>query len=236
MDNVSKSGHRILLLEDEFIIADTLVRQLERNRHTVVGQAISYKEAVDLYHSTQPDLALLDIRVAGDKTGVDFAHYLRDQQPAIPFVFLTSQVDISHLEQVKATLPAGCLSKPIQLKSLLATIEVAMFNHLSRPMTDKVVTLRDGRASHRVPLNSIEYVEADHVYVRVYLTDSSSLVLRNTLSDLVSELGEKTLVQTHRSYAVNPDKVTRYDRDYVYVRDKQVPISRARRQSVIERL
>ncbi|WP_198664752.1 LytR/AlgR family response regulator transcription factor [Lewinella sp. IMCC34191] len=236
MQHEKTRGYRILILEDEFIITDTLARQLRRNRHTVVGQAISYEEARTLYHREQPDLALLDIRVAGDKSGIDFAHFLREQSPSIPFVFLTSQVDSGYLERVKATLPAGCLSKPIQLNSLLATIEVAMFNHQSRTTIDRLVTLRDGRATHRVPLNAIEYVEADHVYVKVHLADSSNLVLRNTLSDLLNEVGEQTLVQTHRSYAVNPEKITRYDRDFVYVRDKQLPISRSRRQSVIERL
>ncbi|PPK86196.1 LytTR family two component transcriptional regulator [Neolewinella xylanilytica] len=236
MDNFSTTGYRILILEDEFIIAETLTRQLERNHHVVVGQAISYAEAVSLFHDQQPDLALLDIRVSGNKTGIDFAHYLRAQEPGIPFIFLTSQVDAGYLDRVKQTMPSGCLSKPIQLKSLLATIEVAIFNHLSQRAVCEVVTLRDGRATHRVPLNTIEYVEADHVYVKVHLSDNSNLVLRNTLSDLVSQLGQENLLQTHRSYAVNPQKITRYDRDFVYLREKQVPVSRGRRASVENRL
>ncbi len=225
-----------MILEDEFIIADTLSRHLRRNDHLVVGQALSYEEAVRLYHGENPDLALLDIRISGEKDGIDFAHYLRSQTPTIPFIFLTSQVDEGYIDRVKQTRPSGYLSKPIQIKSLLATIEVAMFNHQSREPVQEVVSLRDGRATHRVPLDTIEYLEADHVYVRIYLSDKTSLVIRNTLGDLISELGEKHILQTHRSYAVNPRKITRYDKDYVYLGDKQVPVSRARRQSVAERL
>lgn len=236
MEGKTRQGYRILLLEDEFVIAETLTRQLERNGHRVVSQAISYAEAVDLLHRTDPEVALLDIRLSGEKTGIDFAHYLRSLPEPIPFIFLTSQMDAKHIEQVKETLPSGYLGKPVQVDSLLATIEVVMHNRRAQRAAAPVVTLRDGKATHRVPVDKLEYVEADHVYVKVYLSDGGSLVLRNTLSDLVRELGEDRLLQTHRSFAVNPQKVTRYDKDYVYIRDTRIPVSRSRRQEVSRRM
>ena len=236
MEGNQKNGYRILLLEDEFIIAETLRRHLDRNGHRVVGQAVSYAEAVNLVDREDPEVALLDIRVSGSKTGIDFAYYLRAMPEPIPFIFLTSQMDTAYVDQVKQTQPSGYLGKPIQIESLLATIEVVMHNFRSRRTPAPLLALYDGKATHRVPADKLDYVEADHVYVKVYLSDGSSLVLRNTLSDLVRDLGNDYLLQTHRSFAVNPQKITRYDKDYVYIHDVRIPVSRSRRQEVSRRL
>ena len=236
MERKANNGYRILLLEDEFIIAETIKRHLERHGHRVVRQAISYLEAVEGVHHDAPELALLDIRVSGVKTGIDFAHYLRSLPRPIPFIFLTSQMDAQYIEQVKLTMPSGYLGKPVQVESLLATIEVAMHNHRAHPTPARLVTLHDGKATHRIPEDGIEYVEADHVYVKVHLSDGSSLVLRSTLSDLVNELGDDVLLQTHRSYAVNPRKITRYEKDFVFLGALRIPVSRGRRQEVSRRL
>lgn len=228
--------YRIVILEDEFIIAESLARHLRKHKHEVIGYAISFEEARELCEREPPDIFLLDIRVSGPRNGIDFAHYLREHHPQIPFIFLTSQVDTGYLDAVMKTMPSGCLSKPIQVKSLLATIEIAMFNHRSRKNPKRVLSLRDGKSTHRIQLDQISYVEADHVYVVVHLVDESDLTLRIALSDLIAEVGEDVLLQTHRSFAVNPAHVNRYERDHVYIGNRAVPVSRGRRQSVAARL
>ena len=236
MEAKPKQGYRILLLEDEFIIAETLRRHLERNGHQVVRQAISFAEAVDGLRLDDPELALLDIRVSGDKSGIDFARHLRTLPRPMPFIFLTSQMDVKHIDEVKQTMPSGYLGKPVQVDSLLATIEVVMHNHRTQATPTELITLHDGKTTHRIPADTLEYVEADHVYVRVHLADGSSLMLRSTLGDLVRELGDGCLLQTHRSYAVNPGKITRYEKEFVYVGHSRIPVSRSRRQEVSSRL
>ncbi|NJB85086.1 DNA-binding LytR/AlgR family response regulator [Lewinella marina] len=236
MTTPPQSGYNILILEDEVIIADTLARHLTRNGHHVVGTAISYEDAVRLYEETHPDLALLDIRIDGPKSGVDFAHFLRGQPRPIPFIFLTSQTDAHHIAQVRETFPKGYLSKPIQVGSLLATVEVAMHNHRADADKPDTVVLRDGRHTYRLPVESITYLQASHVYVRVNLVDQPVIMLRSTLSDLIEELGEEQFLQTHRSYVVNLAHVTRYDKESIYVNNKAIPVSRTRRSKVLSRL
>ena len=227
---------RILLLEDEFIISDMLAGHLRRGGYAIAGQAKSYDEAVGICAQELPDLALLDIRIRGKKSGIDFAHFLKDRYPAVPYIFLTSQADKGNMEAVTRTRPSGCLSKPIQIPSLLAMIEITLFNHRSREDAPRIVSLRDGKATHRVVVNDITFLEADHVYVVVHFRDRSTLMLRTSLGDLTADLGTSAILQTHRSYAVNLAHVTRYEREHVYVGNQAIPVSRSRRGDVFDRL
>ncbi|MCP9237642.1 LytTR family DNA-binding domain-containing protein [Lewinella sp. JB7] len=229
-------GYRVLVLEDEFIIADSIERNLRRNGHTVTGKPISYEEAVELYEADRPDLALIDVRLSGELTGIDFAHYLNEQPDPIPFVYLTSQMDGHTLDLAKETFPAGYLSKPVQIPSLLSTITVAMHNHQSDTGAAETVTLRDGRETHVLDTSTITYLEADHVYLKLHLVDRAPLVLRSSLSDLLHQLPDTDFVQTHRSYAVNLKSVTRYNKDRLHIGSDEIPISRSRRQEVFARL
>lgn len=234
--NTPSSSSGILILEDEFIISDMLAGHLRRGGYEIAGQAKSFTEAATICHDCLPDLALLDIRISGDRTGIEFAHYLRDNHPSVPYIFLTSQADKGNMDAVTRTRPSGCLSKPIQIRSLLSMIEIALFNHRSREQTSRCVHLRDGKATHRVMVNEITYLEADHVYVVVHFRDRSTLMLRTSLSELTAEIGDGKIMQTHRSYAVNLVHVTRFEREQLYVGDRAIPVSRSRRSEVFERL
>ncbi len=226
-------SYRVLIVEDEFLIADSIARHLSRRGHTVVGKAISYEDARELYLKEQPHIALLDIRLSGDKTGVDVARFLNGQPVPIPFIYLTSQSDPNTVDLAKDTFPSGFLSKPVQMDSMLSMVAITMHNHRARSK-EATVTLRDGRVSHVLQLEHILYLQADHVYVHVTLLEQATLVFRSTLGDLIDEIGT-TMVQTHRSFAVNPSRVTRYTGDYVYIGEKEIPVSRSRRKAVAER-
>ncbi len=227
-------SYRVLIVEDEFLIADSIARHLARRNHVVVGKAISYDEAVVAYHRERPDLSLIDIRLSGSRNGIDVARYLRQQPWPIPFIYLTSQSDPATVDLAKDTFPSGFLSKPIQMESLLSMVSITMHNHrvVKRETT---VTLRDGRVSYVLQLDDIQYLQADHVYVQVKLVNQPTLVFRSALTELVAQIGDEML-QTHRSYAVNPRCITRFTGEFVYVGDMEIPVSRSRRKEVTDRL
>ena len=77
----------ILIVEDEILIADTIKRYLLKQGHNVAGIAINFDEAKDLYLETKPDLALLDIRLSGNKSGIDVAEFLHQQNQKIPLMY-----------------------------------------------------------------------------------------------------------------------------------------------------
>jgi DNA-binding LytR/AlgR family response regulator len=227
---------RILIIEDEVLIADTLRRYLEKYGYEVVGHAISYQEAVTLYESLLPDLCLVDIRLSGDKTGIDFAQFLHARTEAPLFVFLTSQLDRRHLDAAKATFPAAYLSKPIQKETLYTTIEIAVSNYEAQSQAKETIRLYNGRQYYQVPIEDIMYLRADHNYVHIELANHKAVLQRSSLRETLEQLPEGLFVQTHRSYAVNLRKVSSWDNDYLYVEDNAIPISRGRRKEVVDML
>ena len=147
---------KILIVEDEILIANTISRYLNSKDYEVVGIAISYEESIALLNNQQTDLALLDIRLNGEKTGIDVAHYIKDNLK-IPHIFLTSQYDSLALEAAKSTFPSGYLSKPMQKETLHSTIEIALFNYQQTKVEDQeqILTLTSGSEKHKVSTNKV---------------------------------------------------------------------------------
>ncbi|RYG03010.1 MAG: response regulator [Chitinophagaceae bacterium] len=117
----------ILIVEDEFIVANDLKMTLEKEGYVVIGIAPSFKVASALIQTKQPDLVLLDIHLKGKQTGIEFAGILRKQN--IAFVYLSANSDQQVLEAAKATEPYGFLVKPFREKDLLVTLDIALYRH-----------------------------------------------------------------------------------------------------------
>lgn len=119
---------KILIVEDEGIIAADIEMTLQGLGYSVVGTAWNGDLALDLIASTQPDLALLDITIQGSLSGIDLAMIIKEKY-SFPYVFLTSHSDITTLNQVKQTLPYGYIVKPYADHDLRSTIELALFKY-----------------------------------------------------------------------------------------------------------
>jgi len=83
----------VLIVEDELLIAETIKLYLQERDHKVVGIAISYDEATALIESERPDIALIDIRLYGEKSGIDVANFIKKTGRPVPFVIVSSQYD-----------------------------------------------------------------------------------------------------------------------------------------------
>jgi diguanylate cyclase (GGDEF)-like protein len=119
---------RVLVVEDERIVALDLRGALESLGYTVVGTAATADEALRVVDERHPDLVLMDIRIAGPSDGIQAAGILRARYQ-LPVVYLTANADTSMLERALATEPAGYLVKPYNPHSLRTTIEVALRRH-----------------------------------------------------------------------------------------------------------
>jgi len=116
---------RIIIVEDEAIIADEIELMLEMMGHEVVGNVQNGDKAEDVFNSQKPDLALLDITIKGSLNGIDLAKIIREKY-RFPFVFLTSHSDKTTLSAVKTTFPYGYIVKPFTQQNLMTTIELAL--------------------------------------------------------------------------------------------------------------
>jgi diguanylate cyclase (GGDEF)-like protein len=119
---------RLLIVEDECIVAFDLTVTLEDMGYAVVATAASSDEALRAADAECPDLVLMDINIAGPMDGIQAGCLLRNRH-GIPLVYLTANVDVTTLSRALATEPDGYLVKPYNEHSLRTTIEVAFCKH-----------------------------------------------------------------------------------------------------------
>ncbi|MBU4259376.1 MAG: response regulator, partial [Desulfobacteraceae bacterium] len=122
------SDTRILVVEDEGIIAKDIKNILSFLGYSVIGIASSGEEAIEKAMEMHPDLVLMDIVLEGDMDGVKAAEHIRDRFD-IPVVYLTAYSDDTTLQRAKITEPYGYILKPFQERELYTTIEMALYKH-----------------------------------------------------------------------------------------------------------
>ena len=121
---------KIIIVEDEAIIADEIQMMLELMGHEVVANIQNGDWALDAFALKNPDLVLLDITIKGSRNGIDMARLIREKYN-FPFVFLTSHSDMGTLSEVKTTYPYGYIVKPFTQQNLLTAIELALHQYAS---------------------------------------------------------------------------------------------------------
>ena len=119
---------RILVVEDEGLVARDIQVRLESLGYTVPAVASYGEEAVDKSVEAQPDLVLMNIKLRGDIDGVEAAGQIRDRLD-IPVVYVTGYADDATLQRAKITEPFGYILKPFETRELHATIVMALYRH-----------------------------------------------------------------------------------------------------------
>ena len=119
---------KILVVEDESIIALNIKKKLKGFGYTVPAIAATGEEAIKMAEITFPDLILMDVRLKGDMNGVEAAEEIRKSFD-IPVIYLTAYSDDEVLEEAKKTEPYGYIVKPFKANDLHSNIEIALYKH-----------------------------------------------------------------------------------------------------------
>ncbi|MFY7826628.1 MAG: sigma-54-dependent transcriptional regulator [Flectobacillus sp.] len=114
---------KILIVEDEFIVAYDLKLMLTKGGYLVTGIASSVERALQYIEEKKPDWVLIDVILKGDLTGIDLAQILHKRN--IPFLFISANTNHSCLESAKKTQPYGFLVKPFRDKDLFVMLDIA---------------------------------------------------------------------------------------------------------------
>ena len=122
------SPNRILIVDDEVLIARDIKNQLEALGYEAIGHATRGEEAIVLAAKLRPDLVLMDIQLGGAMDGIAAAQAIRTQL-ALPVVFLTAFAADDILERAKLTEPFGYVLKPFEDRDLATQIELALHKH-----------------------------------------------------------------------------------------------------------
>jgi DNA-binding LytR/AlgR family response regulator len=227
----------ILIVEDEIIIAEDIKLSLEDLGYKVIDIVCDYPSALAHIESGLVDMALIDIKIDGHKSGIDIAEYIRKEQN-MPVIFLTSHTDDETLDRAKKVFPEGYLIKPPGIRELRVGIELAISNFFgnhqeSNPRsifandissTDRIF-FRDGSRFVKLKFSSINYIKSSGNYMEVF-TESKTHILRSTLKEILDYLPADLFIQIHKSCVINIECIDIIDNRMVHLKNTKLPIGR----------
>ncbi|MEG4802242.1 EAL domain-containing protein [Microcoleus sp. ARI1-B5] len=129
------SPTKILIVEDESIIAEDISDSLISRGYWITGIVYSGEEAIESVAEYRPDLVLMDVNLQGEIDGITAAAEIRSRFQ-IPVVYLTAYADENTLRRVNATQPFGYIVKPFEDKNLHTTIQLALHRHQYDSLTN----------------------------------------------------------------------------------------------------
>jgi len=150
---------RILIVEDEVVIAMEIEALLQQMGYEVAGQAVRGEEAVGLAAQERPDLVLMDIRLKGEMDGIAAAEAIY-RLYKIPVIFLTAHSDPVTLERAMKTQPYGYILKPFRKNELFTAIEIALYKH-------RALTAEQGLQRELFKLHVIDHVTQYDIYNKI---------------------------------------------------------------------
>ncbi len=238
------SGIRILVVEDDENIAETLSDMLDMLGHQVVEVVNSVDAALDALNSKEVDLALVDIQLSGHKSGIDLAKELT-MYHNIPYVFTSAFADSDIIKEASEQNPYGYLVKPYGRKDINAAIEVALSNFKKKAGSPREVSgggtketglfVRVDSKLVRLNYDDILFVEAKGDYI-IFRTESGDYIVHSTIKNLENYLDPSRFIKVHRSYIVNIEKVVDIDDSNLVINDKIIPVSRRQRAHLLSNI
>lgn len=155
---------KVLIVEDEPVIAENIAMYLNNHDFEVSGIAYDSAEAIDQLKTNTPDAVILDINLDSEQDGIDIAAFINDSF-RIPYLFLTSYSDKTTLERAKAVKPGGYIVKPFNEKTLQASLEIALSNHAAEN-NHHLPSLAMGKINQHLlsPLSEREFEIAQLIY------------------------------------------------------------------------
>lgn len=227
---------KVLVVEDEIIIADNICQFLTDKNYAVLEPALSYDEAIESIEKEAPDLILLDIQLQGDRTGIDLAKKLEESYQ-VPFIYLTSNSDETTMNLAIDTNPSAFLIKPLNKKQLFAAIEIIRRRMNGLQETDEKrrnLFVNNGKEHINILLDDILMVKSENVYVEINLKNGQRILTRSTLAQFIELLNED-FIQTHRSYVVNIKNIGKIGKSGIFIGTHEVPIGNKYRKVFYER-
>lgn len=230
------SALKIGVVEDELVIARTILGTLDELGYSYCGPAINYTEAIEMLENNKPDLLLLDIQLAGKKDGIDVAEKVNELYP-MPFIFLTANSDAETIDRAKKVKPHAYIVKPFSKDDLFAAIEIA-FNNFPGNMANSKdhIFIKDGHIFRKIFLHEILYLESNANYVTVHMLLNKKVMVRSTINDLTEQIDQKNFIRIHRSYSVNINKIEDILPTSIMMQGISIPIGKSYKDDLFKAL
>ena len=248
---------KILIVEDEMVIAANISLQLSELGYEVTGILPRGEEALSHIKIDTPDIILLDIRLKGEMDGIETAQEIQKLY-TIPIIYLTANADEAHFNRAKETHPYAFISKPFKKLDLQRAIELTVdrFSFEKKSVkaekeNGEVLTTTYGNATDfilndrifvrhnekmlKIDIKDILYIEADRNYSRIF-SQGREYLLVMTLKDIDEKLPQHHFLRIHRSYIINLSQIDEVAGTHVVISKKAIPMSKTMRTELLKRL
>jgi len=243
---------KVLIVEDENIVAKDIQRGLEKLGYDVLGTCATGEKAVEDAIALVPDLILMDIMLKGEMTGIEAAENIKSKY-SVPIIYLTAYADEDTLNKAKITEPHGYIIKPFKEVDLKTTIEMALYKHKREEDIKKerdlyysivenkdavdCIYVRSKKQLVKVVFKEIYFVEAFKDYIIIHLKDERYIV-HSSFKNIISKLPEKEFTRTHKSYHIQLDKIKAIEYPNIIIdhEKKYIPIGITYKKEVMKML
>lgn len=237
---------RILIVEDDMIIAANLSLQLTKLGYEVTGIESRGEEALHHAVENNPDIVLMDVNLKGELDGIETVTRIQQQiEPGV--VYLTANNDEGTFNRAKSTQPHAFISKPFHKLNLQRTIALVaeqitettpkaslQTTNGMEVMDDRIFVRHSGKMV-KILLDHILYVEADRNYCNI-VTENGNYLVVSTLKSIESRLRNGNFIRVHRSFLVNISKLDTLAESHLEIRRKTIPVSRSYKEFLLGRL
>ncbi|SHG20399.1 two component transcriptional regulator, LytTR family [Salegentibacter echinorum] len=239
---------KILIVEDEMIIAANISLQLSKLGYKVTGIVSWGEEVLPHVKQNKPDIVLLDVQLKGKLDGIETARVMQNEFD-IPIIYLTANADESNFNRAKTTNPFAFISKPFKKLDLQRAIELtvnrlecsldsgssATLANNSPFILSDCIFVRHREKMVKVAIQDILYIEAERNYCRIY-SKTKEYLLVITLKGLDEKLPDKYFLRIHRSFVVNISHIDEIATSYVVIARKAIPLSKSLKEELLKRL
>lgn len=230
---------RVLVVEDSPLIAEDIAYKLGKHHFEVVEIFDKGEDAIEYLKKNQPDLVLLDIRLAGALDGISTGYMIQSTY-SLPIIYLSDLADADTLHRAKQTRPSNYLTKPFNEADLVRAIDLAFSNFsFQRPATatnsaDHLFVKSD-QSFVRIALSDVLYLHADRSYCNI-VTEDKTYVQAVSMNHVFDQINNKDFVRIHRSHVVNIRKITAIDGNIVRLGSHSLEMSKGMREELLGRL
>ena len=244
---------KILVIEDDRIQAEDIKEQLEEFGYEVIGPAYTSFEAMHLFKTNPPDLALIDIVLKGSPVdGIGLVKLFKKIKK-IPVIFLSGNHNSTIRNKAKQVTPNYFLTKPVMPHQLDIAIDFALYNFMVEQGQKQVkneiykpgdiktdfIFIKQHNNYVKINIKEINFIKALNNTTEIFL-DYKTFLITTYLSDFLKKLDVDFIVKTHRSFAVNLNSVQSFNFANIHVVNnkqiEEIPLSETYRKNFLEKI
>jgi len=230
---------KVLVVEDSALIAEDIAFKLSKHHFEVMEIVDKGEDALEFMKKNEPDLVLLDIKLAGALDGISTGYIIQENY-SVPIIYLSDLADAETLHRAKQTRPSNYITKPFNEADLVRAIDLAFSNFSNqRPEAGSGksdhIFIKTDNTFVRISLSDILFLHADRSYCNI-VTEDKTYVQSVSMNHVLDQINNKDFIRIHRSHVVNVNKVTAIEGNMVKLGKHALEMSKSMRDELIGRL